>query len=109
MQDYILDKLEFLIAQKYIKGTFENGTEYTIVSVALNLPKEVTRLLQAFDFTKKNPKLLYINTSDELISLEDTIYLTFLHLLGFDVLYLCLRLQYGKIFQFETYGRTSAR
>ena len=38
-----------------------------------------------FDFTKKNPKLLYINTSDELISLEDTIYLTFLHLLGFDV------------------------
>lgn len=85
MQDYILDKLEFLIAQKYIKGTFENGTEYTIVSVALNLPKEVTRLLQAFDFTKKNPKLLYINTSDELISLEDTIYLTFLHLLGFDV------------------------
>lgn len=85
MQDYILDKLEFLIAQKYIKGTFENGTEYTIVSVALNLPKEVTRLLQGFDFTKKNPKLLYINTSDELISLEDTIYLTFLHLLGFDV------------------------
>ena len=85
MQDYILDKLEFLIAQKYIKGTLENGTEYTIVSVALNLPKEVTRLLQAFDFTKKNPKLLYINTSDELISLEDTIYLTFLHLLGFDV------------------------
>lgn len=85
MQDYILDKLEFLIAQKYIKGTFENGTEYTIVSVALNLPKEVTRLLQAFDFTKKNPKLLYINTSDELISLEDAIYLTFLHLLGFDV------------------------
>ncbi len=85
MQDYILDKLEFLIEQKYIKGTFENGTEYTIVSVALNLPKEVTRLLQAFDFTKKNPKLLYINTSDELLTLEDTIYLTFLHLLGFDV------------------------
>ena len=33
MQDYILDKLEFLIAQKYIKGTFENGTEYTIVTL----------------------------------------------------------------------------
>ena len=85
MQDYILDKLEFLIAQKYIKGTFENGTEYTIVSVALNLPKEVTRLLQAFDFTKKNPKRLYINTAEELLSLEYKSYLTFLHLLGFDV------------------------
>lgn len=96
MQDYILDKLEFLIAQKYIKGTFENGTEYTIVSVALNLPKEVTRLLQAFDFTKKNPKLLYINTSDELISLEDTIYLTFCICSVLMLLYLCLRVTIWK-------------
>ena len=85
MQEHILDKLEFLIEQKYIKGTFENGTEYTIVAMALNLPKEVTRLLQAFDFTKKNPKLIYINTSEQLLSLEDTIYISFLNLLGFDV------------------------
>lgn len=85
MQEHILDKLELLIEQKSVKGTFENGTEYTIVAMALNLPKEVTRLLQAFDFTKKNPKLLYINTSEAMISLEDTIYISFLNLLGFDV------------------------
>ncbi len=87
MQEHILDKLESLIEQKLIKGTFENGTEYTIVSVALNLPKEVTRLVQQFDFTKKNPKLIYINTTETLISLEDSIYITFLNLLGFDVLF----------------------
>ena len=85
MQEHILDKLELLIEQKAVKGTFENGTEYSIVAMALNLPKEVTRLLQAFDFTKKNPKLIYINTSEEMISLEDTIYISFLNLLGFDV------------------------
>ena len=44
-------------------------------------------LLQNFDFTKKNPKLIYINPSEELITLEDTVYTVFLNLLGFDVLY----------------------
>ena len=87
MQEYILDKLEALIEQRLIRGTFENGTEYTIISVALNLPKQVTRLIQNFDFTKKNPKLIYINTSEVLITLEDSIYTAFLNLLGFDVLF----------------------
>ncbi len=87
MQEHILDKLEALIGQKLIKGTFENGMEYSIVSVALNLPKEAVRLLQQFDFTKKNPKLIYIMTSEVLLSAEDSIYVTFLNLLGFDVLF----------------------
>ena len=87
MQDYILDKLETMIEQRLIRGTFENGTEYTIISVALNLPKQVTRLIQNFDFTKKNPKLIYINASEVLITLEDSIYTAFLNLLGFDVLF----------------------
>lgn len=87
MQEYILDKLEALIEQRLIRGTFENGTEYTIISVALNLPKQVTRLIQNFDFTKKNPKLIYINASEVLITLEDSVYAAFLNLLGFDVLF----------------------
>ena len=87
MQDYILDKLETMIEQRLIRGTFENGTEYTIISVALNLPKQVTRLIQNFDFTKKNPKMIYINTSEVLITLEDSIYTAFLNLQGFDVLF----------------------
>ena len=87
MQEHILDKLEALIEQKLIKGTFENGTEYTIVSVALNLPREAVRLLQQFDFTKKNPKLIYIMTSEVMMSAEDSIYTAFLNLLGFDVLF----------------------
>ena len=87
MQDYILEKMQALIDQKLIRGTFENGTEYTIVATILNLPKELVRLIQKFDFTKKNPKCIYINTTEAMISLEDTILTAFLNLAGFDVVF----------------------
>ena len=86
MQDHLLDKLQFLIDQKLIRGTFENGTEYTIISTALNLDKNILRMIQKFDFTKKNPKLIYIIPGETVMSLEDTIYATFLNHVGFDVL-----------------------
>lgn len=87
VQEHILDKLQILIDQKIIKGTFENGTEYTIIATILNLPKEITRLIQKFDFTKKNPKFIYINTGEKTISLEDSILAAFLNLAGFDVIF----------------------
>ncbi len=87
MQEYILDKLQLLIDQKFIKGTFENGTEYTIVATVLNMKKEILRMIQKFDFTKINPKLVYINVTEENISLEDTILTVFLNLLGFDIVF----------------------
>lgn len=87
MQDHILDKLQQLIEQKLIRGTFENGTEYLIVATVLNLPKEIVRMLQSFDFTKKNPKLIYIHPGEQAISLQDAIVTTFLHLVGFDIVF----------------------
>lgn len=85
IQNYLLDKLQLLLEQKIIKGTFENGTEYTIISVVLNLNREIVRLIQKFDFTKKNPKLIYINTKETIVSLEDSIMMAFLSLAGFDI------------------------
>ncbi|MBT9775957.1 hypothetical protein GPL15_05500 [Clostridium sp. MCC353] len=87
IQDYILDKLQLLIDQKVIKGTFENGTEYTVISTVLNLNKDILRLIQKFDFTKKNPKLIYINCTERVISLEDSIMVMFLNLIGFDLVF----------------------
>lgn len=87
MQDFILDKLEFLIEQKIIKGTFENGTEYTIISTVLNIEKNILRMIQKFDFTKKNPKLIFIITGETVLSLEDTIFVAFMNLIGFDILF----------------------
>lgn len=87
IQEYLLDKIQLLIEEKLIKGTFENGTEYTIVATTLNLEKNILRLIQKFDFTRKNPKLIYIITGEEILSLEDTIVVAFLNLIGFDIMF----------------------
>lgn len=87
IQNYMLEKLGVLIRSKIIKGTFVNGTEYTIVSTVLNLPKEILRMIQKFDFTKKNPKLIYILTDESSITLEESIMTAYLNLLGFDIIF----------------------
>ncbi len=87
IQDHLLEKLQLLIEERIIRGTFENGTEYTIIAVALNLEKDLLRLIQKFDFTKKNPKLIYLVTGEAVLSLEDAIRAVFLNMLGFDVLF----------------------
>ena len=87
MQNHILDKLQALIDRKLIKGTFENGAEYAIIAVALTMNIQLTRMIQNFDFTKTNPKIIYINTGEKIISLEDSILMAFLSLIGFDVLF----------------------
>ncbi|MBS4880852.1 MAG: hypothetical protein KH138_11245 [Firmicutes bacterium] len=87
IQDYLLDKLQVLLDEKLIAGTYQNGTEYTIVSTILGLPKDLLRRIQNFDFTKKNPKLIIISTTEETLSLEDSILVAFLNLVGFDILF----------------------
>lgn len=87
IQDYLLDKLQVLLDEKLIAGTYQNGTEYTIVSTILGLPKDLLRRIQNFDFTKKNPKLIIISTTEETLSLEDSILVAFLNLVGFDIVF----------------------
>lgn len=87
VQEFLLDNLELMIRQKLVKGIGENGTEYTVIAQILNLPKEVLRLIQKFDFTKKNPKMIYINPTEKEISLEDSIMTVFLSCMGFDILF----------------------
>lgn len=87
VQEHIFEKLQLLIDQRTIRGTFENGTEYTIVATVLNLKKEILHLIQKFDFTKKNPKIVFINSTEKPISLEDSITIAFLNLIGFDIIF----------------------
>lgn len=84
-QEYILNKLQALIDQKTIKGTMENGMEYQIISTVLSMKKEWVRMIQKFDFTKKNPKVLCVSTSEQMATKEDAILLAFMSLIGFDV------------------------
>lgn len=87
VQERILDKLEMLLDSRLIKGTYENGIENLIVATILHLPLEIMRRIQAFDFTKVPPKLLYIKTSEGMVPPEDAIIAAFLNLMGFDVLF----------------------
>ena len=87
MQEHLLDKLQLLLDQKVVAGTYQNGTEYTVVATALNLNRDLLRLIQKFDFTKKNPKLIFINTTEKILSLEDSILVAYLNLVGFDILF----------------------
>lgn len=85
--DYMFDKLDLLLKNKTIKDTYSNGIEYDIIATALNLPKNIVRLIQAFDFTKTNPKMIYILTDETVASLEDAILVSYLNLIGFDIVF----------------------
>ena len=86
-QEHILDKIQLMLDGRLIKDQDEGGRIYQILTVALSLNKDIIRLIQKFDFTKKNPKLIYINTGETEISLEDTTVVQLLSLIGFDVIF----------------------
>lgn len=85
VQEHMLNKLQELIDSGIIKGTFSNGAEYKIISVFINMSEYVMRLIQKFDFTKKNPKLLIINPGEKPFSFEDAIFVAYMHFVGFDI------------------------
>ena len=84
-QEHILDKIQLMINKRIIKGTLQSGVEYAIIATLLNLNKSVIRLIQKFDFTKTNPKIICLSLDEQMMTLEDTIFITFLSLVGFDI------------------------
>ena len=81
----MFDKVQLMLDVRIIKGTFTNGTEYTVLATVLNMNRDIVRRLQSFDFTKKNPKMVVLCTGEQPCSLEDAILMTFLNLVGFDI------------------------
>ena len=85
LQEHMFDKVQLMLDERMIKGTFTNGTEYTVLATVLNMNRDIVRWLQSFDFTKKNPKMVVLCTGEQPCSLEDAILMTFLNLVGFDI------------------------
>lgn len=85
LQEHMFDKVQLMLDERIIKGTFTNGTEYTVLATVLNMNRDIVRRLQSFDFTKKNPKMVVLCTGEQPCSLEDAILMTFLNLVGFDI------------------------
>ena len=103
MQDHILDKLQVLLEQEdLIRGMGRNGMEYAAVAAALNLDLAIVRMLQRFDFTRKNPKIVFVNPGETVVSPEDAMVFAFLNLVGFDLLlfvptgYRCIEQHFGR-------------
>lgn len=86
-QDYILDKLAAFLEMDIIKDRKVGGLEYRIIHIALNMSSNILRLIQKFDFTAVNPKIIYIAVGENIISRADSILLAFLGKLGFDVIF----------------------
>lgn len=86
IQSYMLSKIQELLDIGEIQGVGKNGVENVLFQVVLNLPQQFIQAMQNFDFTKKNPKLINVRTSTEQMSLQDSILVTYLSLLGFDIL-----------------------
>lgn len=83
-QDYILEKIQALIDYDLI---INGGVDLpaAMLSVLMNLDKELLRQLQSFDFTRHIPKILVVDVTEQMFSLEECILLAFLNLVGFDI------------------------
>ncbi len=47
------------------------------------------KVIQNFDFTQQNPKVVYLQFDEKQTTFEDSVFLTFLSLAGFDVVIFC--------------------
>ena len=82
----MLDKLQQLMDSRVIKGMFAgSGIEFRVMAVVLSLDDFIVRTIQGFDFTKTNPKLIYIQADEDEPGLEDAVVAAYLNLIGFDI------------------------
>ena len=83
-QNYILEKIQALMDYDLIVNGGPDLPAVTL-SVLMNLDKELLRLVQGFDFTRAIPKLLIVDVTETVFSLEDCVLTAFLNLVGFDI------------------------
>lgn len=83
-QDYIMEKIQALMDYDLIVDGGPDLPE-TILSVLMDLDKDLLRMLQGFDFTRSIPKLLVVDVTETMFSLEECILMAFLNLVGFDI------------------------
>ncbi len=85
IQDMLFYKLQETISSGFIKLTGDN-LMCAVMHFGLNLDKELTKIIQQFDFTRTIPKIIYIDTIEEQFSLGECIRTVLCSLIGFDVL-----------------------
>lgn len=89
VQHLILDKINQLVLSTDIfKYEIQQNFKFKILYTILNIDREYLDLIQNFDFPLSIPKLVIFDSSEQLFSPEDIIIISFLYLLGFDIVIL---------------------
>lgn len=85
VQDYMLEKLQELVDSKVIEDNGKNEINRLILETVLGMDKNLIRMMQQYDFTKRIPKVLAFQTKESAPCIEDAILMAYLNLLGFDI------------------------
>lgn len=85
MQNYIIEKIQELLELNWLKYD-ERDLYVKIIGTILDLDKVTLNLIQKFDFTKKNPKVVIVDTDEKMTDFIDCVYILFLNLIGFDII-----------------------
>ena len=85
IQDMYLFKMQEAVDSGFLKLS---GDELmcSVLHYGLNMDKEFMKMLQAFDFTKQLPKLIWIDPVEQTFTLEECVQLVLCNLIGFDIL-----------------------
>ncbi len=85
IQDMLFYKLQETCQSRFLKL---EGDELmcSVIHFGMNLSKEFSQIIQRFDFTRKIPKLIYIDAIEDTFTLEECIQTVLCNLIGFDVL-----------------------
>ena len=85
IQDMLFYKLQETCSSGFLRL---EGDELmcSVLHFGMNLSKEFSQIIQRFDFTKKIPKLIYIDAIEDTFTLEECIQIVLCNLIGFDVL-----------------------
>lgn len=86
-QELIIRKTEQLLILDWCNGEVQNLI-YKVIEVVFTLPTDMVQLIHNYDFTTKIPKLIAFSGDTGICSLEDSIIIMFLKLIGFDILIL---------------------
>lgn len=84
ISDNILEKIEQLLLSNLIDEDMSKLPKIAL-AILLNLDRELLHTIQNMDYTKEIPKFIVLDLDESMPSVEDVIYLIFLHLMGFDV------------------------
>lgn len=87
VQHHILKKLDTLITENLVKHDRISQEEYVdlVLNIGLNLSKKIQQEMQWYDYTKQSPKFIVLLQNEEMLTLEESIIITLLHLCGWDI------------------------